>query len=330
VAVINSLANGIKKENQKLIAWLNQCGCVLFMECQHVPAQTWESIGNCIDVPYRLGLSATPFENPGDAKTARDLRLIGVTGDVVSQCDDFVVMNQGHMATPRVRFVQVGGTKFLGDEGDWNVIRRDGIARNKVRNDVIRDLAIDLAEEGNRVLVLTTEIEHGKMLARGVSKQIENTYMFQGGSKLTEFRKGLEWDQGHVPITKVAKMLSEFESYVLVGSPALDEDADFPDANVLIVGGAGRSFKKVVQRAGRILRAKPDTDICHIIDFDDRCAYRLRAQSRHRRKLYAERYRGAKLFAITDHKSPGEVVGLIRADNKEGGVRSGDEAVSVR
>lgn len=330
VAVINSLANGIKRRDPKLMKWLDQqCGCVLFMECQHVPARTWESIGNCLDVPYRIGLSATPFENPGDAKTARDLCLVGVTGDIVSQCADFVVMNQGHMATPKVHFVKVGGTRQLGNESDWNVLRRDGIAKNKVRNDLIRDLAIDLAEDGNRVLILTTEIAHGKLLARGVSKKIENTYMFQGGSKLTEFRKGLEWDQSRVPITKVANMLSELESYVLVGSPALDEDADFPDANVLIVGGAGRSFKKVVQRAGRILRAKPDTNICHIIDFDDRCAYRLRAQSRHRRKLYLDRYRGAKLFSITDHPGSGGVVGAIRNDNNnEGGVR-GDEAVSV-
>jgi superfamily II DNA or RNA helicase len=134
-----------------------------------------------------------------------------------------------------------------------------------------------------------------------------------------------------MPITRVAKMLRELEDgYVLVGSPALDEDADFPDANVLIVAGAGRSFNKTIQRSGRVLRAKPGSNICHIIDFDDRSAWRLHAQANRRRELYASRYRGAKAFTIEDHHHPDEIVQLVVTGELGGNGNGGVEAVSVR
>ncbi len=332
IAGIDALSASLKRGDKKLVEWLKGCRCVLFMECQHVPAKTWELIGNSLDVEYRIGLSATPFMNPGPPEQVRDFQLIGVTGEILADVDDFVVMNRGHMATPKVHFLPVGRTPALApSEADWRSLKKHGLIEHEKRNNMIKGTAIALAQGGARVLVLVSEIIHGKGIARGVSRFVKNTFMFQGSSMLTHFRDGVELPSERMPITSVAKMLRELEDgYVLVGSPALDEDADFPDANVLIVAGAGRSFNKTIQRSGRVLRAKPGSNICHIIDFDDRSAWRLHAQANRRRELYASRYRGAKAFTIEDHHHPDEIVQLVVAGELGGNGDGGVEAVSVR
>jgi len=53
-------------------------------------------------------------------------------------------------------------------------------------------------------------------------------------------------------IDDLCEELAGEEKYQLVGSPAIYEDADFPGVNVLIIAGAGRGYKSVVQRAGRV------------------------------------------------------------------------------
>jgi superfamily II DNA or RNA helicase len=332
IAGIDALSASLKRRDKKLTEWLKGCSCVLFMECQHVPAKTWELIGNSLDVEYRIGLSATPFMNPGPPEQVRDFQLIGVTGEILADVDDFVVMNRGHMATPKVHFLPVGRTPALApSEADWRSLKKHGLVEHEKRNNMIKGTAIALAQGGARVLVLVSEILHGKGIARGVSRFVKNTFMFQGSSMLTHFRDGVELPSERMPITRVAKMLRELEDgYVLVGSPALDEDADFPDANVLIVAGAGRSFNKTIQRSGRVLRAKPGSNICHIIDFDDRSAWRLHAQANRRRELYASRYRGAKAFTIEDHHHPDEIVQLVVTGELGGNGNGGVEAVSVR
>jgi superfamily II DNA or RNA helicase len=318
------------------------------MESQHAPAETWREIAVALDVPYRIGLSATPYIDEAKSETIRDMTLTGLTGDSIIDVPDAIVIDLNRMATPIVHMVPAGG-KWLGDERDWHVIRRTAISGNQSRNDMIKDMAFELLKAGKKVIILATEIAHGKALAAGVSSRLgevgreQGVYMFQGGSKFTEFRYGVAKLSEHIPIYDVAEKLELIDDgYVLVGSPAVDEDADFPDADVLIYCSAGKSVKQVVQRVGRVLRAKPAPNIAHIIDFDDRNSFVLKTQSRKRRLTYISRYGDAKRFRVYDHQYPASVTNTILnvdwinnfpkrpGEEVGGGGEFGRKAISVR
>ena len=310
IAVVNSFHKLTVNMNSKLLSWSEDLDAVQFMEVQHLPAATWSQIGMSLDVPYRLGLSATPYSNQDGPVTVEDFRLLGLTGDPVIEFSDTLLMDRGHMATPRVHMLSVNST-WLGGERDWHKIRREALVGNAARNATICNLASKIAGSGSKVILLVSEIGHGKKLAREISKNVHPTFMFHGGSKLILFCDGREDQLRTVPIYELADILAEEDSYVLVGSPAVDEDADFPDANVLILGGAGRSFRRIIQRVGRILRPKPNSNTVDLIDFDDRGSFVLRNQSRLRKRYYTERYSKARDFRLVEYSDEEQVVSAV-------------------
>lgn len=312
VTVVDSLARRIESGDRKLQRFLDQCGCVIFMEAQHLPASMWQSVANKLDMPYRLALSATPFQDEDQQAGIRDTLLIGATGETIIDIPDSLVMNLGRMATPMIHFISSGGPN-LGAERNWHRIKRDGLIENHYRNQSAVRCASRLAKKGLKVIVLTTEVKHGRMLAAAISKAgVKHTYMFQGQSKFSHFAGGFLRHTERKPIYDVADWLEELPRYVLVGSPAVDEDADFPDADVLINCSGGRAMGRLIQRVGRVLRAKPEKgNVAHVVDFDDGCGYVLRRHSQKRREIYANRYDGADRFKILDHVSPDSVVEAV-------------------
>jgi superfamily II DNA or RNA helicase len=143
-----------------------------------------------------------------------------------------------------------------------------------------------------------------------------DAYMFQGGSQMTYYLQGHIKSQQNLEIDKLVPLLNDQSSYVLIGSPALDEDFDLPSIDVLIVAAAGRSPRRVLQRAGRILRVYrlPDgtNAEAHIVDFDDRCSFVLQNQSKARKKLYLERYGDAEKFRSYEHLSVDDALVAIK------------------
>lgn len=314
ITVLDSLRQRIEGGDRQLRKFLRGCGCVIFMEAQHLPADTWMDVGAKLDMPYRIGLSATPYLDEDGPHAVRDLQLIGSTAETVIEIPDSLVMNLGRMSTPVVHFVETTGD-WMGGEKNWHRLRRDGIVDNRQRNQAAVRCASRLAKRGRKVIMLATEIPHGRKLATEISKKgVENVFMFQGQSKFTTFRRGTTYRTERKPIYDVADALEELDDYVLVGSPAVDEDADFPDADVLINCSGGRAMGRLVQRVGRVLRAKPEKgNVAHVIDFDDKCAFVLRAHSRRRREIYEARYDGADKFRIFDHEIPDGAVDAVLA-----------------
>lgn len=313
VAVVNSLHEGLKRKDKRLIKWLDEVGVLLLMETHHLPSRMWSTVGYSISVPYRIGLSATPFSTQQGPTTPDDYRLLGITGDIFAYVDDATLMNRGRTATPRVHFLSAG-SEWLGPENNWHVVRKVGINENTTRNDMISELSAKLALAGKKVLVLVNEVTHGKQLARSVSKRMGKALLYKGQSKLLSYANGVEQHTQHVSITNLVKMLREIEFYTVIGSPAIKEDADLPECNVLIMAGGGKSFRGIIQKAGRVLRPKPGQNKVDIIDFEDRDSFVLRAQSKHRRKLYSEKYAGAKGFTIQDYNSVNGVLTAVLSE----------------
>jgi superfamily II DNA or RNA helicase len=328
IAVVNSAYQIFGGDNEEARRWAESLGCIMWMEAHHAQAMMWAEIGKMADVPYRFGLTATPFVNGGDAETYEDYTILGLTGKIVANVSDSLLMNLGVMAVPRVHFLRIP-SKCRFNDTNWHVVKKAGITTNEPRNIAMINMASRLAEAGRKVIVLINEIEHCKMIARGVSKEIGSALVFHGGSKLLFFKRGIERKSNKTEIQELNQYLEEMDSYVLVGSPAIDEDADFPSADTLIIGAGGRSPRRVVQRAGRVLRPKPDSNEVDIIDFEDFGNVVLRSHSKSRRTTYQNRYVGARGFNIFNHATSDSVIGSVLGVGI-GGVGDGIEEVSVR
>lgn len=328
IAVVNSAYQIFSSDNEDARRWAESLGCIMWMEAHHAQAMMWAEIGKMADVPYRFGLTATPFVNGGDAETMEDYTILGLTNEIAADVSDSLLMNLGVMAVPRIHFLRMQ-SKCRFTDTNWQTVKKTGITRNEPRNIAMIQMASRLADSGRRVIVLINEIEHCKLIARGVSKEIGSALVFHGGSKLLRFVRGIERKNDKTEIQKLNQYLEEMDSYVLIGSPAIDEDADFPSADTLIIGAGGRSPRRVVQRAGRVLRPKAQSNEVDIIDFEDFSNVVLRSHSKSRRVTYQERYTGARGFNVFNHATSDSVVGSVLGVGV-GGVDNGDEEVSVR
>jgi len=188
VAVVNSLVNGIKKSQPEILALLKRTQVLLFMEVQHLPADSWTKVAEYCDAVYRIGLSATPFETSQQPKTLEDFRLVGYTGKVIGKMPDSILMNHGYMATPNIHSLKV--TSPLTSGNDWNFLKKKCINNNTYRNQCIATIASGVVKAGNSCLTLIAEIAHGKKLCELISKMDDTVtvYFYRGQSKLVYFR----------------------------------------------------------------------------------------------------------------------------------------------
>lgn len=317
IAVINSIYKALVNRNHRLLSALDDIGCVIFMETHHLPARTWTYVGQQLQVPYRFGLSATPFELGEEPETTGDHRLIGVTGPVIARLPDSTLMNLGYLTAPKVHMLKVTGP--FSRSTNWAAVKKNYLTSNESRNADIVRLCSTLSKT-RRVLMLVSEIGHGKELVKRITAESsDEAYMFSGGSSLSVYRMGRVRSTDTVPVDELVRRLDGQDSYLLVGSPALDEDFDLPSIDVLIVAAFGKAFRRVVQRAGRILRVHrlPDGSLAeaHIIDFDDRTNVVLKRHSQVRRDTYLSRYGAADGFGIYDYRSVDEILRVLSVTN---------------
>lgn len=313
VAVVNSVHDGIKEQKADVLRMLRQTEILIFQECHHLGADMWRKIADHCVAPYRLGLSATVFEAGSEPTTHRDRLLEGCTGPLIARLPDSLLMNRGLMATPIVHMLDMWQPYTKGN--DWARIQRTCIVENEHRNSRLLDVMCPLVQDGYRALGLVTMIKHGAAIAIEASKRMNplEVFFYRGDSRLDTFRNGQQVGRERMDVDVLVEKLDRLSEFCLFGSPAVKEDLDFPSANVLVNFSALRNFRTTVQRTGRVLRAKGGDNIAHVVDTWDKMSYVLTHQSRKRREIYEDRYRGANRFKLTQHRNPEDVLLAIRA-----------------
>jgi superfamily II DNA or RNA helicase len=309
VAVVNSLYRRLgRKDTQKVTAATT---CLLFMEAHHEPAPTWSTIAQTINAPYRFALSATPFVRPETPTDLRDYGLIGATGEVISFCPPYILMDKGRLATPHLTMLEITHPYQGGNY--WQLIKNRCIVKNVMRNTAICRIATDCTRAGNKVLLIVNERDnHGHPLACQISEALGKPVLFfAGGSSLSTYLGGEKHREERIAVNELALRLQEKPSYCLIGSPAVHEDVDFPDANVLIMAGAGRRFRRTTQIVGRVLRRKPEPNIVYVVDFYDKTSFVLTNQANERMKWYNDQFGKAKRYQFSIEKTVEDVVAKI-------------------
>jgi DNA excision repair protein ERCC-3 len=218
----------------------NDCewGLVIADECHHAVANTWKRFRE-IQSKARLGLSATPIRESGDAK-----QIYTLIGPPVGS-DWGKLFTEGWVTKPEIDILLVpwgseGARKrYQRAEGNQQFIEA---AKNPAKIEAIRRLKQRHSSE--KTLIFVDWIEQGEKLSEelGIPFIYGETPQHRRKERYKQFREG--------------------EHEALIVSRIGDEGIDLPDAEVAILASTrGSSRAQTGQRAGRTMRPYGDSRV---------------------------------------------------------------------
>jgi DNA excision repair protein ERCC-3 len=213
-------------------------GIVIADECHHAVADTWKRFREIQSVA-RLGLSATPVRESGDA-----MEIYTLIGPPVGT-DWGTLFAEGWVEKPDVEIVMVP----WGSEDEREAYQRASgskqlieAARNSTKTEAIQELLE--GHGGAKTIVFVDWIKQGKDLADalGLPFIYGETSHDRRDELYEQFRKG------------------QLEALII--SRVGDEGIDLPDAEVAILASTmGSSRSQTGQRAGRTMRPFGDSQV---------------------------------------------------------------------
>lgn len=206
-------------------------GLVIADECHHSVADTWKRFRE-IQSKARLGLSATPVRESGDAK-----QIYTLIGPPVGT-DWGALFAEGWVAKPDVDILMI---PWASDQARNRYKRADGsrklieAAQNPAKVEAVSELLKEHQDE--KTLIFVDWIEQGNQL----SDQLNIPFIY-----------------GETPHEERERRYQQFrdgELGALIVSRIGDEGIDLPDAEVAILASTrGSSRAQTGQRAGRTMR----------------------------------------------------------------------------
>lgn len=233
-------------------------------ECHHVPADTFFEVSSGIDAYYKFGLTATPFRNDN-----ADMKIFAGVGDITVKLTAEELIDDGYLARPEFETIEWEPSGFV--PSDYSEQRRM-MRESRERNIAIVERAEELVENGYKVMVDVSRIDHGLHLANMLDTE------FVYGETDSEDRQ---------------RILDEFKSgdRDVIVSTLLDEGVDIPQLNAIILADSGKSSIKSVQTIGRALRPS-NGDHAKIVNMDDSNAGEYMKEHFEAREQTMEEYYG--------------------------------------
>lgn len=145
----------------------------------------------------------------------------------------------------------------------------DALIGNDLRNQDIIQLALSEMADGQSVLVLVAQVEHGQQLAEKIPGSVA-VYAKIGAKKRKEAIEGFR----------------DGSLKCMIATSLADEGLDVPRASVLILASVGRSARLVEQRTGRVMRPHESKERGVIYDYADRGAAMAHWQHLARLRIY--------------------------------------------
>ena len=232
-------------------------------ECQYWASETCQIISDSSNsCQYRYALSATPYRDKGD-----DILIEGCFGKTIVDINASLLIRKGYLVRPTIYFYPIANMKGMKRTSYANVYKY-AISENEFRNNLIKNLANGMKNNGRNILILCKHINHGNLL-----EQIIPDSVFIHGSHSAKKRK------------EHLDKMRKGEPNITVSSVIFDEGIDCRPLNTLILAGSGKSSTRALQRIGRTLRPYPGKSDAIIIDFMDNCNY-MKNHSKKREKIY--------------------------------------------
>lgn len=259
------------KSKMDILKMINATRCVIVDECHHVSAMTYVNLMSSLpDASFRYGLSATPFRDDG-----RDLILHAFAGKLLCKISASYLIKQGFLMKPTIYIVDSSNKVAMyatDTTANYNSVYKDYVVENEYRNGIIEEYAEFFYKKNRKILILVTQVTHGKALYNKI-KKFDSKVQLLTGEVDTDLR------------TKLIKQMKNGELNIIIGTSLADEGLDIPILDTLILAGGGKSSVKALQRVGRILRLHQDKKNPIVIDFNDNAKFLL-SHSRKRWSIY--------------------------------------------
>lgn len=242
---------------------LESAEMVIFDECHHLPADSFYEIAMRLpNAYYRYGLSATPWRSDH-----ADLMIEAALGPKLCTVNSTDLIRRGYLVPPKITMYEVlpSGKRMV---RDYRKIYQNEVVEHPERNALIAEVAEHSALRGRSVLILVSQVKHGKQL----EETIPGSVFIHGGD--TSETRNLALEQ-----------LRQKSHPILIATTLADEGLDLPSLDVLILAAAGKSETRALQRVGRALRPYPGKKTAVIVDFWDQALY-LEEHSRRRYEIY--------------------------------------------
>lgn len=243
-------------------------------EAQHIGTNILRNIANNISATYRLGMSGTLFREDG-----ADLEIIATTGPIIRKIGYNELINGKYLVPAKIHTIRLSHPR-QSQFATYNDIYDNIVVQNEQRNKIIVDIANELIEQGKKVLIFVTKIEHGAILGKTANN---SRFLYSS----------------HPDRNKIIDDFKTGKIQCLITTSMLDEGYDLPIIDAVILAAPSKSLIKTIQRIGRALRKYPGKTDATIIDVADDVKY---LWSHFKRRL--NRYQEEKLWVIDKIYAP--------------------------
>ena len=204
---------------------------LIFDECHHISCATFYKIAMYSKSILRFGLSASPKRDDGF-----DMKIEAGVGSIIYKISISELIRFGYLARPNIHFIAVP-PKAYPKNAKYIDVYHKYIVNNDSRNAIIQAISLEQMKKGKKTLIITKEIPHINILNKLIP---ESVIVY-----------------GKIGSNERLQILEDFRQHnigVLIGTSVADEGIDLPSVECLILGGAGKSLVKTIQRLGRALR----------------------------------------------------------------------------
>lgn len=257
-----------ERQSQDILKMLRDTKVHIFDESHVVTTDTIKDIFSQINPEHIYGFSGTPFRDDGS-----DLLINGILGEQIVNVTASELIQEGHLAQPIIKFVRVPKTYLGTGTSNYQVVYKEYISENIIRNNLIINNTKDLLTKNYQVLVLFKHLQHGKNLCQLFDAQ-NISYEYLSGSDPLEKR------------LKVKENLLSKKSNLVLASSIFDIGVDISSLSALVLTGGGKSSIRALQRIGRVIRKFPGKKFSAIVDFYDDVKF-LKTHSKKRHKIYS-------------------------------------------
>ncbi len=253
------------------------------------PADTLYKVctGLLANAPYRFFLSGTQMRGDG-----ADLLLRGITGPILKKMTVVDGVEQGWLAKPSFRILQVQSQDGYTSSDPMKLTQRH-LLYNPIAIEKAAGIANAAVKHMNhQVLILIDEVKQFRYLSPFLRHQAKFAH-----GPLNEDNKGdvpkEHWD---VDNTQLVKDFNDRKFPILVGTSAISLGTDVKSVQTLIYFMGGKSEVQIRQAVGRGTRKVPGKEECVVIDFDVVNVDLLHRHAQERIRIYGDIYPELEIF----------------------------------
>jgi len=227
---------------------------VLIDECHHCVEikSSYSTVMHYMLTPVRLGFTATP-----PPEIEKRMLMEGLLGQQIGELTVREGIDLGILAKPKLKLISVPhNSKIAQIHKTYRSLYQAAVVESRSRNGLIAEQISNFISNGDSVLVMIREIDHGKEIKK-ILDMLHIKCRFVHGSSEREER------------IKVAKRLEKKKILCVICSTIWKEGINIKTLNAIINAGGGKDEKGVIQVMGRGLRIAEGKENVTVIDFLD-------------------------------------------------------------